>query len=251
MNGLLMVEAPIGALEFDNYQARVRLTQVVRNREGKVVWQAKKDVTLKSSSRRIEERRSGNICYLRELKLPAGHYALEGKVEDLVSGKSAEATEALRASDNLPGFALSDAMFVRKLDDSVDKFEADQVLSYDGTALAPMLEPVFRANAPMDVQIYFVIYPDPRGAPPRISLEIRRDGQAVGRSEIPFTDSVASSIAGGGQGMDMKGEQKHEFPFLAKIVRATFEAGQYEAHVTVRQGDNAVTRIVPFRVVAR
>ncbi len=49
--------------------------------------------------------------------------------------------------------------------------------------------------------------------------------------------------------MDMKSEQKHEFPFLARIVGATFEAGQYEAHLTVRQGNNAVTRIVPFRVL--
>jgi hypothetical protein len=29
---------------------------------------------------------------------------------------------------------------------------------------------------------------------------------------------------------------------------ATFEAGQYEAHLTVRQGNNSVTRVVPFQV---
>ncbi len=198
MNGFLMVETPIGALEFqpdrsENYQARVRLTQMVRNSEGKVVWQARKEVTLKAPSRKLQERRAGNLCYLRELKLPAGHYALEGTVEDLVSGKSAQATEALRASDSLPGFALSDAMFVRKLNDSVDKFEADQVLSYDGTALAPMLEPAFRANEPTEVQLYFIIYPDFRGAQPRVSLEIRRTDRRSGDRRSPSRTLFAAA----------------------------------------------------------
>ncbi len=253
MTGLLLVEAPIDGLEFEtdrsDYLARARVTQVVRNKEGKIVWEAKKEFTLKGPPRKLEARKGGYLCYMRELKMPAAHYALEATIEDLVSGKSAQATEALHATDSIPGLTLSDAVFVRKYDSSVDKIEGDQVLSYDGTAIIPLLDPVFQAGQPSSLQVYFVIYPDYRGAPPRIDLEFRRDGQPIGRSELPFGDRIRNT-AGEGQGMD-KGsvtEQKHEFPYLAEIRDLIFEPGPHEAHITVTQGGNGVTRIVPFTV---
>src|ERR1019366_7661952 len=46
-----------------------------------------------------------------------------------------------------------------------------------------------------------------------------------------------------------KGGQKHEFPYLTEIRDASFDAGQYEARVTIRQGRNTVTRVAPFRVI--
>ncbi len=46
-----------------------------------------------------------------------------------------------------------------------------------------------------------------------------------------------------------KGEQKHEFPYLATTVSTSFDAGAYEAQVTVRQGRQTITRVVPFRVL--
>jgi hypothetical protein len=185
---------------------------------------------------------------MRELKLPGGQYTIEGTVEDLIAGKSGVISEPLRASDSLPGFAVSDALFVRKLDESVDKFEADQALSYDGKALAPMLDPVFRANQPFDLQLYFIIYPDLRGGKPEMSLEILRNGQAVGRSQLPFRDEIRNTATEGGS-LDSKGEQKHEFPYLATTSSAAFDAGAYEARVTIRQDRHTITRVVPFRVL--
>ncbi len=253
MTGLLLVEAPMDGLQFEtdrsDYLARARIAQVVRNKDGKVVWEAKKEVTIKGSPRKLEARKSGYLCYMRELKMPAAHYAVEATVEDLVSGKSAQATEALQATDSIPGLTLSEAMFVRKYDNSVDKIEGDQVLSYDGTAIVPLLDPVFQAGRPSDLQIYFVIYPDYRGAPPKITIEFRRHGQSIGRSELPFGDRIRNT-AGEGQVMD-KGsmtEQKHEFPYMADIRGLNFDPGPHEAHVTVMQGNNGVTRIVPFSV---
>jgi hypothetical protein len=254
MNGLLLVESRLSALEFQadqkagTYLARARVTQMVRDAAGKFVWQQKKEITLKGPLRRLEARRAGNLCYMREVKLPGGQYTIEATVEDLIAGKSGSTSEPLRASDSLPGFAVSDALIVRKLDESVDKFEADQVLSYDGKALAPMLDPSFRANQPIDLQIYFIIYPDFRGGKPEMSLEILRNGQAVGRSQLPFRDEIRNTATEGGT-MDAKGEQKHEFPYLATTISAAFDAGAYEARVTIRQDRNTITLVVPFRVL--
>jgi hypothetical protein len=257
MSGLLLVESPLNSLEFQTddktstYLARARVTQIVRDAAGKAVWQQKKEVTLKGARRKLETRRAGNLYYMRELKLPAGQYTIEATVEDLIAGKSGIISQPLRASDSLPGFAVSDAVFVKKLDESVDKFEADQPLGYDGTAMAPMLDPVFHANQSFDLQLYFIIYPDMRGAKPEISLEILRDGQAVGRSQLLFKDEIRNT-AREGDTMDTKtkGEQKHEFPYLATILSTSFDAGAYEAQVTIRQGRQTITRVVPFRVLS-
>ena len=46
----------------------------------------------------------------------------------------------------------------------------------------------------------------------------------------------------------MVGEQKHEFPYLATLRGVEFGPGDYEARITVRQGRNALTRPVSFRV---
>ena len=252
MTGFVIVECPIGALQARDDSGKflidARFTETVRNAEGKNVWEAKKDISIKEPLKKKDVRRAGNLYYMREVQLPGGQYTIEGAVDDLVAEKSGKAaTQSLRASDSLPGFAVSDAMFVRPLKESSDRFEADQVLAYNGTALAPLLDPVFTANEPFELRLYFVIYPDIGGAKPEISLEILRNGQAVGRSQLAFND-VIKNTAGENGTLSGKTEQKHEFPYLADLRDATFDKGQYEARLTVRQGRNTVTRTVPFRV---
>jgi hypothetical protein len=253
MDGFLLVECPLNALEFQDdhggkFLVHARVSQTVRNVEGKTVWQSKKEVTLKEPAKKMPSRRAGSLYYMRQLQLPAGEYTIEAAVEDLVAGKSGTVSQPVHATDSGPGLDVSDAMFVRPLNEAADRFEADQVLSYDGKALAPMLDPVFLANQPFELRLYFIIYPDIRGAKPEISLEILRNGQAVGRSQMAFNDEIRNTTTENGT-MGSKGEQKHEFPYLTDMRDATFDAGQYEARLTIRQGRNTVTRVAPFRVI--
>ncbi len=257
MQGAMLVETPIAALQLDDkdgyFQLRAVLSAEVKNADGKSVWQAKKEFNLKVPSRKVEERRAGNLYFIREVQLPGGKYTLEAVVQDLNSGKSWNFSEPLRASSNLPGFSVSDAFFVRKLNESSDKFEGDQGLNYEGRALAPLLDPAFQADRPFDLELYFIMYPDLRGGQPQISVEILRDGQTVGRSQLALNDSIRDNSREGqdvGSGAGAKnGEQKGEFPYIAAIRNATFSAGQYEARVTVRQDKQTITRSVSFRVV--
>src|SRR5580700_10518018 len=80
-----------------------------------------------------------------------------------------------------------------------------------------------------------------------MSLEILRHGKVVGRSALPFTDKIRNE-AGEGGSMGMASEQKHEFPYMATLRGVQLSPGDYEARVTVRQGRNALTRPVSFRV---
>jgi hypothetical protein len=197
LHGALLVESPIAALQFDdkggNYQARSVITASIKNGDGKTVWQAKKEYSLKGPSRKLDERRAGNLYLIRDVQLPGGHYTIEAMIQDLSSSKFGNFSEPLRATPSLPGFSMSDAFFVRKLSDSSDKFEGDQVLSYEGRALAPLLAPAFHPNQAFDLELYFILYPDIRGGQPDLSLEILKDGQAVGRTHLPFNDRLHDS----------------------------------------------------------
>lgn len=257
MQGAMLVEAPISALQLDDkdsyYLLRATLSAEVKNADGKQVWQAKREYNLKVPARKVQERRAGNLYFIREVQLPGGKYTIEAVVQDLNSGKSWNFSEPLRASNNLPGFSMSDAIIVRKLNDAADRFEGDQSLNYEGRALAPLLDPAFPANRPFDLELYFIMYPDLRGGQPQISVEILRDGQTVGRSQVAFNDSIRDTSrenqdVGSGAGAK-NGEQKGEFPYIAAIRDASFSPGPYEARVTVRQDKQTITRSVSFRVV--
>lgn len=254
MRGLFLVEAPINALHFDiddnasTYSARARVTQVARNRDGKIVWRASKPISMRGPLKKLAARRAGNIYYLREVILPAGQYTLEATVEDLITGKSGGVREPLRTGMGAPGFTVSDALLVRPFNSAGDKFEADQVLNYDGNAISPLLDPVYRAGEPFTLQIYLIVYPDIYGAHPQMSLEILHGNRVIGRSSLPFTDKLRNEAVEGGS-MSAAGEQKHEFPYMATLRGMQLGPGDYEARVTVRQGRAALTRPVTFRVL--
>lgn len=255
MRGLFLVESPVNVLHFDiddnagTYTARARLTQIARNAAGKIVWQQSKPVTLHGPLRKLEGRRAGNIYYMREVVLPAGQYMLEATVEDLIAGQRGGVREPLRTGMGTPAFTVSDALVVRPFNGAGDKFEADQVLQYDGNAISPLLDPVFHANQPFTLQIYLVVYPDIYGAQPEMSLELLRNGHVVGRSSLPFTDKLRQTAVESSGMSSIVGEQKHEFPYLATLRGVELSPGDYEARVTVRQGRNALTRPVSFRVL--
>lgn len=253
MRGYLTVEAPLSYFKFENneatrtYMARAMVTQIARNEKGQAVWQARKEILVRGPLQKLEQRRAGNLYYMREIQLPAGQYTLEATVEDLLAGTSGSIREPLRTGDGLPGFNVSDALFVRPFNGSADRIEADQVFSYDGEAIAPVLAPEFRAGELSTLQLYFVIYPDPMGAKPEISFEILHGGRVVGRTVLPFTDELRDTSREGIGAM--KGEQKRQFPYLATLKGVKLNAGEFEARVTVRQNRNVITRTVPFRVL--
>jgi hypothetical protein len=255
MQGLLLVESPLSALKYDidnqagTYLGRARITQIARNATGKAVWTAKKEVTLRGPLQKLTSRLTGNLYYMRTVQLPAGKYTLEATVEDLIAGTTGTVSTPLRTSTGVPGFTVSDAMIVRLFNGAADKFEADQVLLYDRDAIAPLLDPVFRAGELFDMRIYFVIYPDLFGGQPQLNLEIVRNGRVIGRVNLPFTDRIRdTSRDGGSTDVSTMGEQKHEFPYMATLKNSQLGAGEFEARVTIRQDKNVITRIVPFRI---
>jgi hypothetical protein len=249
--GVAIAEAPLKALKFEiddhtgTYLARARITQVARNAAGQAVWTAKKEVSFKGPIRKLEQRQSGTLFQMRQVQLPAGKYTMEATVEDLLAGSSGTSKDPVLTFPTIPGFALSDAVLVRPAG-GADRFEADMVFTYDGNAIAPLLNPVFKANEPFDLHLYVVLYPDLFGAQPELSLEILRNGKSVRRMPLPFNDQIRDETRMGHGATG--GEQKHEFTYLATLKGATLNAGEFEARISVRQGKNVLTRSVAFSV---
>lgn len=261
LQGMVTVESPLNALKFDlddntnTYQGRARITATVLNAKGAAIWTGRRDVNIHGPSRKLDERRQGSMFFMRSLSLPgAGPFTLEAKVEDLVAGTTGTIQTPLRTSRNAPGLVATDALVVRPFKGSADKFEADQVLSYEGEALSPVLDPVFSAEKPLNLQVYLRLYPDIRGAPIEMSMEVLSEGRVVARMALPFKSGMASEARDGasskiaGRVDNMAGGQAKEFPYLADVKGTKLSPGDYRGVISIRQGKSVIKRVVAFRV---
>lgn len=271
MRGMVVVETPLSALKFETekgkYVARAKVTATVRDSTGRAVWSNTKEIGVHGPARNLEARRQGSLFFLRGLTLPGGsEYTVEAKVEDLRAEETRTIRTPVVTGAGVPGLNASDAMFVRKFDGSADSFEADQTVSFEGVALAPVLDPVFPAGRKFGMQLFFVIYPDINGAQPEMSLQLITDGRTAAQGSLPFktklherafegknsaNDGSVNGVLGNGAITNAASQQAREFPYLADMQFSQLPEGDYEAVITIRQGGRTITRGVPFRVGAK
>src|SRR5208283_2572049 len=250
MHGTILAAAPMDALKFQvdqnaaTYLARAMVSVVVRNAQNDAVWSGQKEIYVHGPLREMDQRRSGNLVFQRQITVPAGEgFTIDAKVEDLLAGTRGHTETPLRRAPGAPGLMASDALFVRPFQRAVDKFEADQMFRYQGTELSPLLNPVFRAGSDLRLQLFLTIYPDLQGAKPEMSLEIARDGHSVVRMPMQLSTNLA----------DASRDSEHVelapgIPYLADIKGAKLAPGNYEAIVSIRQAHSSITRNVPFHV---
>jgi len=261
LQGLVTVESPLAALKFaidDNlgaYQAHARITATVRNVHGVEIWTGRKDIGIHGPLQKLAARREGSMFFMRAVTVVGqGPFTLEAKVEDLVGNTQGVIQTPLRVGRNAPGLVATDALAVRPFKGSADMFEADQVLSYEGESLSPVLAPVFRADRPVDLQIYLRLYPDIYGSPLDLSMEVLSEGRVVARMPLPFKGGLANSaLEGNSSGIGAKpnilGGQAREFPYLVNLKGAKFPAGDYQGIISIRQGKSVIRRVVAFKVM--
>ncbi|HXN46067.1 MAG TPA: hypothetical protein VN893_05465 [Bryobacteraceae bacterium] len=268
MHGMVVVETPLSALKFNiekgKYAALARVRVTVRDSTGSAVWSAEKEIGVHGPEKKLEARRQGSLFFLRGLTLPGGsEYTVEAKVEDLRAEETATLQNPVVPGAGVPGLNASDAMFVRKFDDSADSFEADQTISFEGVALAPVLAPVFPAGRKFGMQLFFVLYPDIDGGQPELTLQLITNGRTAAQGPLPFKNNLherafegktsPDSGSGGGQlgigGLrNAASQHAREFPYLADMQFSQLPEGDYTAVITIRQGGRTIAREVPFKV---
>lgn len=260
LQGEVTVESRLAALQFsvdDNagtYQGHARITAIVRDAKGAAIWTGRKDVSIHGPLAKLPARREGSMFFMRGVTVVGqGPFTLEAKVEDLIGNTSGTIQTPLRVGRNAPSLVATDALAVRPFKRSADTFEADQVLSYDGEALSPVLDPVFHAEQPVDLQIYLRLYPDIHGPPLDMSMEVLNQGRVVARMALPFKGGLANSAREGASSgisnsANIVGGQAKEFPYLVNLKGAKFPAGDYQGIISIRQGKSVVKRLVAFKV---
>jgi len=265
MRGMVLVEVPLNALKFNTetgkYVARAKVTVTVHDSDGKAVFSAEKEIGVHGSEKKLEARRQGSLFFVRGLTLMGGgEYTVQAQVDDLLAEQSGASENPVVTGAGAPGLNASDAMFVRKLDDSTDLFDADQTISVEGVALAPMLDPVFPAGRKFGMQMFFVLYPDIDSGQPDMSLQLVSNGKTEAQAPLPFRHKLHErafdgkntpngSITGGTTAIFNTASQKaKEFPYLADMQFSQLPEGDYQAVIRIRQGGRIITREVPFKV---
>ena len=255
LQGLITVESPLTALRFETddtagtYQGRARITALVRDANGAAIWTGRREVNIHGPIGKLAARREGSMFFMRAVTvIGQGPFTLEAKVEDLIGNTTGSVQTPLRVGRNAPGLVATDALVVRRFKGAADKFEADQALSYDGDALSPVLDPVYPAGEPVNLQIYLRLYPDIHGSPIDLSMEVLNQGQVVTRMALPFKNGLSNSAREGQGSGGIVGGQAKEFPYLANL-KAKFPPGDYQAIISIRQSKSVIRRLVAFKVI--
>jgi hypothetical protein len=247
MRGVVMAEVPVSELKFQTdeaagtYLARATIFVVVRDAKNAPVWSGQKEMYIHGTLKGLGWRRQGSLFFMREINLPViGGLTIDVKVQDLLANSTGRVRTPLRAAPAAQGLLASDVLFVRPFKATADKIDADQVFSYNGETLSPVLDPRFPSGEDLDLQLYLVLYPDVHGAAPEMSLDLAHDGHAVAHMPMQFKSKPADAAPDG---------RSNAIPYLANVKRAQLAAGNYEAVVNIRQGATAIARHVPFRLM--
>jgi VWFA-related protein len=236
----LVVSVQAGALEHRRDDGRgtfvaeaVVLTRL-RDERGEVIYKASQPYALSGRLDEIDASRRGELLFSRRTDLPPGLYTLEAIVYDVLAETASVRVTSLEVPVSTGGLVVSSAFLVRRGEavpaanrDSGNPFQFGDLLltPHAGEPLPSTLN---------ELTFAFTVWPV-GGAPAAASVELRRAGAVVAGTPL---DLAAPDAAGG----------------IRHISRLTLESlvpGAYELHVIVEAGAQQVTRIIPFRVVAR
>jgi VWFA-related protein len=211
-------------------RTHISLLAVVKDADGQVAAKVSRDLANDIPAGKFEAFTRGDLTFAQPLLLPPGRYTLETAVVDRENGAASVKRMALVVSDQ-PAIGLSELVPVRRVepfDVHLDggRNPADP-LHFAGGKITPSLNGVFAAG--YDIPLYMVVYPAAAGAPPRITIEVLRDGKSVSTAspDLPPPDQTGA------------------IPFMSSIQPAP---GQYEIKVTARQGASATSRMIALRV---
>ncbi len=236
--GEAVLELPLGGINCKTDPAlglcdmHFSVLGLIKDAGGQVVQKFSQDVPDQMASEGLES--AGNAVYTldRSFILPPGEYRLEAAVLDRQTNKlSSKATSFSLALT--PDLAVCDLFLVRTLEPLWSASDPDDPLRYQDGRVVPLLIPVWR-GADRDVQAFLLISPDAKvSVPPRVVVEVQRDGKLVERPAIKALDRRPGA----------------PIPVTATLKRSLLEPGRYQLLVRLTQGKASQERKLNFEVV--
>lgn len=195
----IVMEVPLASVSFDTdkrtkrYRGQLSLLALIKDSDGAVVQKLSQRFPLEGSLDALDARRGGDVVFARNVRLQPGRYTLETVAMDQETRKSGVRRTVLVVPPQSRGIGLSSVTLVRRADKiAAGDRTPDDSLRYGDLRMIPLLNGALRAAPGAGLSLYFVAYPSPELAEkPEMTLEILRDGAAVGRLpvELPAADA--------------------------------------------------------------
>jgi VWFA-related protein len=237
---LVLAEVPVSAATFTardsaegrTAHARLSLLGLVRDDEGRLVSKLTHDAPFDGPTREVPHMRRQTLVVRRTLTLPPGRYTLEVSAVDRGSGRigARRARFEVRSTD---GLELGGLVVVRPQPAPADAADDDPLHVGGRRGIPRMGDPVVAGVDPT-VGFYLSLRPGPSAEPASVALEVRRDGQVVGRAtpELPAPDANG------------------RIAYLGELPADRFPPGRYELWALARQGAAEARQATSFEVVA-
>jgi VWFA-related protein len=230
VEGQLVVEVPMGGLQFtedtakQTYKARVSLVSLVKDQKGEVVKKFTRDLPLSGPVPQAALVKGGNFIYKEPLELPPGRYTLETAVIDHEANKVGAKKAALVLRARTGGVAVSSLSMIRNYQAGVKDLDPEDPFQFQGGKVTPTLNAQIHPVKGAQLSMFFVVYPDPAiPDKPQAMMEYIKDGQSVGRGEVPLPAPDAQG----------------RIPYVMSAPAETLAPGMYEVRVVVKQGNTA------------
>lgn len=212
----------------DKMTAHLSFLALWKDAGGRVIDRVSRDRFFEASTE--AELRASVATFAAPIYIPPGRYTIESAVVDRNSGK-ASTRRAVLVAESGAGLGLSDLSLVRRLEPITSSVNGRDPLIVRMNRVIPQV--LATAHVGGDLGFYAVVYPDARSVETMaVTLELRQDGQVVASKQFgPLTSRLGAQ------------------PMLTTLPLQGLRAGQYEARLTVRQGQVSRQEVLPVTLV--
>jgi len=188
----ILVEVPSLAFRFDRdhkagvYRQDFTILVLVKDASGEVVAKASQRYRLEGPLERLEEARREQVLFYREVRLPAGLYALEAIALDVRSGRAGAAVASLEVPRSDAGrLRASSLMVVRRAEKVAAGGGQGGPLQYQDVLMYPDLGQQIGREAGRPLAFFLSAWPAPGRPGVDARVEVLRSGRPVA-SAPPF-----------------------------------------------------------------
>lgn len=237
----VVVEAPLRNFTFTPNEVlntsgtHISALVLLKNSAGQVLQKFSQDVPLRIPQDKALGFQKGMFIFTRSFVLLPGKYTLASALMDHSTAKISASRLEFTVPEVRPGVFVSSVSLVRSFEtQTLADEDPDSAFRFQGGKIIPTLGEPIKHEPGAQVSLYFVVYA-PKEVPekPQLKLEFFRGGTRAGETTLELGAA----------------DENGRLPYVASLPADSFEPGQYEAKVVVRQGASTAEEAVPFTII--
>jgi hypothetical protein len=233
----VVIEAPLKDLNIREdpntrlYSLHLSMVAQIKNKAGTVIDHFSQDIPRHGAIESVGTR-SDVVTLQRHFTAPPGEYVLEAAVLDVNSEKAGAQRISFEIPETSSSLALSDMALVRRIDPFRADSDPQEPLRYGAAKVVPSLSGEVAKGA-KDISIFFIIHPNSAAASVKLEMEVRKNGESLGKMPLPVRSDAHGGTA---------------VPYLGTIQTRLLSPGAYQVVALVSQGDKTAQRTANFTI---